>query len=164
MKKALPMMMSGRSKPPSVHCGIQLSAVPGRDPGIPSALFGLHPQGFTVPSIPADTLNELHCRMQSIAPPETGGARSFHCWRQDVSFLCHCHDSRHPRLHEAARPEGGGTFLSSPKRATVSRTLPLIAVRKADCISYSRTFLMYTMIKPRIMGDTIIFSKSDVGV
>ncbi len=65
--------MSGRSKPPSVHCGIQLSAVPGRDPGIPSALFGLHPQGFTVPSIPADTLNELHCRMQSIAPPKDRG-------------------------------------------------------------------------------------------
>jgi len=57
-------MVSGRSKPPSVRCGIQLSAVPGRDPGVPSALFGLHPQGFTVPSVPAVTLNEL-----GIAPP-----------------------------------------------------------------------------------------------
>lgn len=161
MKKAALIMMSGRSKPPSVHCGIQLSAVPGRDPGIPSALFGLHPQGFTVPSIPADTLNELHCSMQSIAPPETGGARSFHCWRQDVSFLCHCHDSRHPRLTGAARPEGGGTFLSSPK-GPPSAALSLSSLYyRAKCAMYSIELSMYTEIKPRIMGDSIIFSEGD---
>jgi len=37
--------VSGRSKPPSVHCGIQLSAIPGRTPGRPIALFWLAPAG-----------------------------------------------------------------------------------------------------------------------
>jgi len=37
---------SGRSKPPSVWCGIQLSAIPGRTPDRPYALFWLAPAGI----------------------------------------------------------------------------------------------------------------------
>jgi len=38
--------MSGRSKPPSVHCGIQLRALPGQVLSYPFALFWLAPAGI----------------------------------------------------------------------------------------------------------------------
>ncbi len=68
--------------------------------------FGLHPQGFTVSSIPAlmhQRVIRAHEKRGCIAL--FGGARSHHRWGQAVSFLCHCRDSRHPHLR-------GGCVLS----------------------------------------------------
>src|SRR5512136_2040311 len=90
--------MSGRSKPPSVHGGIQLCAKPGRASGSPSPVSGVHPQGFTVSTPPAVTPFQRNRRIIG--------------WRRAVPFLCHCRGSRHPHVGAAASLIGGGTFLS----------------------------------------------------
>ena len=94
--------MSGRSKPPSVQCDIQLSVEPGQAPGCLSALFRLAPAGI---HRSIDSCSSMLCSLSL-----------HHCSEQAVSFLCHSRDSRHPRVNEAAHPVGGGTFLSYRNR------------------------------------------------
>jgi len=63
--------VSGRSKPPSVHCGIQLCAIPGRTPGRPIALFWLAPAGvrrFTV-SFPSTHQRVTRTRLPGASSP-----------------------------------------------------------------------------------------------
>lgn len=63
--------MSGRSKPPSVHCGIQLCAIPGRTPSSLFALFWLAPAGvrrFTV-SFPSTHQRVTRTRLPGASSP-----------------------------------------------------------------------------------------------
>ena len=86
------------------------------DTGRSIALFWLAPAGIRrfIVSCSVKALNGLLTRQEPRFSPR--GARPHHNWEQAVSFLCHCRDSRHPYLHTAACPEGGGTFLSDHKR------------------------------------------------
>ena len=103
--------MSGRSKPPSVQCGIQLSAEPGQIPGYLMPCFDLHPQGFAVSSV-----------MSFFAQQVCIIARDIPYRFCSIAVILTTPEIR------AAYPVGGGTFLSYVKNVTVGRTLPLILI------------------------------------
>lgn len=103
--------MSGRSKPPSVQCGIQLSAEPGQIPGYLMPCFDLHPQGFAV------------------SPVMSFFVQQYCIIAQDIPFrFCSIAVILTTPEIRAAYPVGGRTFLSYVKNVTVGRTLPLILI------------------------------------
>ena len=116
--------MSGRSKPPSVRCGIRLSRQTRAGTGLPKCpVLTCTRRDSPFQRHPRLDARRVSARAGGARP---GGARSSHCSARSVPFLCHCHDSRHPHLHAAARPVGGGTFLSgagAPPSAALSLSL-----------------------------------------
>ena len=107
------------------------------------ALFWLAPAGFRrfIVSCSVKTLSGLlvHADMHFSLPC---GAQPHHDWKQAVSFLCHCRDSRHPYLRMAACPVGGGTFLSSHFR------LPSAALSLSRLHMRERTLIMAQVTGP----------------
>ena len=67
---------SGRSKPPSVLCGIQLSAIPGRIPDYPYALFWLAPAGIHRFTVSRRYVQRVACAgFPRFSPPKRGLCR-----------------------------------------------------------------------------------------
>ncbi len=90
--------MSGRSKPPSVHCGIQLSTEPGQIPGYLYALFRFAPAGIR----------------RFIGDVRLRSAGMHHNSGHSVSFLVHSRDSHHP-CHAGLRTRLVGGLSSATK-------------------------------------------------
>jgi hypothetical protein len=115
---------SGRSKPPSVRCGIRLCAIPGRIPDDPSALFWLAPAGIHRSIDPHCCAQRVNSRLHA----------SRHRWLGRIIAVsgtcrfCARAMTLAIRICMRLRAWWVGGLSSVASCATVSRTLPLLLI------------------------------------
>ena len=117
--------MSGRSKPPFVSSGIQLSAKPGQKTGrLCLSCSGLHPQGFAVSPYPVSSGSAGYSHGRPCFSPF--GSAAFIAKNRPYRF-CAIAVTLATRTCVRLRARWVGGLSSAARfRATVGRSLPLL--------------------------------------
>lgn len=119
--------MSGRSKPPSVLAAFSYAPNPGRYRAIDCPVLACTRRDSPFHRILFFNNAQRVNRTNSVVLlARFFGLGRIMTQKQAVSFLCHCHDSRHPYLGTAACSVGGGTFLSSTMLPSAALSLSQI--------------------------------------